>query len=200
MAAGLFPVAAIGKMGLSNSVHLVPLSAASTQIRHGALHIPFEKVLKSELPFDWLLDVHQNIFFKDGFQRNEAEDIHIMSIALKAGEDMEALQVSIQQKKIGLLWKEQYLTLEKLEPLQKIDLVDQEYDFQLASLEAGKEVSIHLQDQKSYFVQVLEGEVQSQGALLNPNTGLGLRSTLEEYLTFEANSHSRILIISGITN
>ena len=75
--AGLFPVAAIGKIGIPSTAQLVQFSGASTQIRHGALNIPLANKLKTELPFDWLLDVQQNIFFKDGFQRNEAEDMHI---------------------------------------------------------------------------------------------------------------------------
>ena len=195
---GLFPAAAIGKVGMSNTAQVVQFSAASAQIRHGALNIPFSNFLKSKLPFNWLLDVQQNIFFKDGFQRNEAEDMHITSIALQDGEGIEALQISIQQEQVGLLWKEQYLLLEEFEPLQELELIDQTYDFHLASLEKGKEITINLHEDKSHFVQVLEGEVQNQDAVLSSNTGLGLMSCTKDTLTFIANGQSRVLIISSL--
>ncbi len=195
--ASLFPMSIVEGLGKQSASHLIQLSAASTQIRHGALNLPFAEFLKSELPFDWLVDVQQNIFFKDGFQRNEAEDMNVISIALKEKENFEALQVSIKGNEISLLWKDQYVSLNQMKTIQDLPFEDDTYTFQLVKLHTDQSIEFDQDPKRSYFIQVLDGEVLNGSNLLNSTNGLGIISESKP-LALNARVNSSVLIISRL--
>jgi len=193
--AGMFPVAAIGKIGASNTAQLAQFSVANTQIRHGALNLPFAKFLKAELPFDWLMDVHQNIFLKDGFQRNEAEDMNVMSIALKQEDHFEALQINIQADELNFLWKDQMVSINTFDAQQPIEISDDKYTFSLLGLEADQDFQWDQKIGTDYFVQVLAGEVQFENYTLTTTSGLGLVSTESSQVLLRSKEKSKVLVI-----
>jgi len=196
LAVGLFPWQSVQAMGAKSSSHLMKFSGVSTQIRHGALNIPFASGgLEEKMPFRWLLDVHQNIFLKDGFQRNVEEDMNMISIALKKGDHYEALQINNQINKFSFLWKEQWLDSIKELSLHQLAIEDDEYTFFLGHLNINETLSVILQADSEYFVQVLEGRIQNEDNIMNNENGLGLLSGANVLESFQATLESKVLII-----
>ena len=195
LAAGLFPIQSIQGMSPNPATHLMKFSTASTQIRHGALNMPFAAGLQDEFPFQWVLDVHQNIFLKDGFQRNLEGDMNVISVALKEGEHFEALQINKQADQISFLWKEQWLDCAKGLPLHQLDLQDENYTFCLGYMTKEETLVLEQEPGVDYFVQVIEGQVQNEDNLLDTESGLGIVSNIQEEQRFLAQVDSSLLII-----
>ena len=196
IAAGLFPATSLQALSSNSSAHLMKFAGVSTQIRHGALNIPFASRLLDEMPFQWVLDVHQNIFLKDGFQRNVDEDMNVISIALAEGEHYDALQVSKQKDTFSLLWKDQWLDCEKQLPLRKLSIDDERYSFHLGYITVGESLVFEQKANVDYFVQVLDGVIQNKENVLDSESGLGLISDKDARQNFLTKTNSSILIIA----
>lgn len=198
IAAGLFPLHSMQAVGVNSTSHLMKFGRVSTQIRHGALNIPFASgVLKEKMPFQWVLDVHQNIFLKDGFQRNVEEDMNVISIALKEGEHYDALQINKQSTRFNFLWKEQCLDCERFLPMHKLNIQDDNYTFYLGYTPKDKTFVLNQQSDINYFVQVLDGQMQNENNVLDCESGLGLMSNTNTQQTFLAVEESSFLIIAN---
>lgn len=195
IAAGLFPAQSLQAISAKPSSHLMKFAGVSTQIRHGALNAPFATRLLDEMPFQWVLDVHQNIFLKDGFQRNVDEDLNVISIALAEGEHFDALQINKQPNQIGFLWKDQCLNCDSGLPLRKIDIEDNQYAFYLGHLSVNEKLTFEQKSGMNYFVQVIDGEVKNLDNILNSESGLGLVSDRNLRQDLLAIADSKILII-----
>jgi len=194
--AGLFPLTSIQAMSIRSTSHLMKFASVSTQIRHGALNIPFaSSLLKDELPFQWVLDVHQNIFLKDGFQRNVEEDMNVISIALKEESHYDALQINNSGKQISFLWKEQWLNCERGLPIRELDIQDDNYTFHLGHIGKSESFVFNQKPKIDYFVQVLDGQIQNESNILNSESGLGLISDISIQQSFFALEESNFLII-----
>ena len=176
IAAGLFPVQSIAALTKSNSPVLVSLPSALTQIRHGALNLPFAAGIKKEMPFDWILDVHQNIFLKNGFQRNLEQDLDVTSIALEIEDGFEALQVAHQNDSLHLVWKEEAIDIKLDQPMQQIELAEDAYTFHVGHLNKEETTSLEDLADRQYFIQVISGSLRFDDLTLTNETGLGLFS------------------------
>lgn len=198
LAAGLFPVQSLHALSPKSSTHLIKFAGVTTQIRHGALNIPFASRPLDEMPFQWVLDVHQNIFLKDGFQRNVDEDMNVISVALAEGEHYDALQINKQASKISFLWKNQWIDCEEKCPMRKLDIEDEKYAFHLGYLAEGETMRFEQKANLDYFVQVLDGAMQNQNNILDSESGLGLMSEIDAQQNFLAKRKSCFLVISRL--
>lgn len=196
LAAGLFPAQSLSAMTPKSSAHLMKFAGVSTQIRHGALNIPFASTGLEEMPFKWVLDVHQNIFLKDGFQRNVEEDMNVISVALSEGNKFDALQINKQSDKISFLWKEQWLDCVKGLPMQELAIEDEHYTFHLGHIAEGDSLAFEQKSNVDYFVQVIDGQILNQENVLDSESGLGLISDVDLQQTFQAKIESSVLIIA----
>ena len=196
LAAGFFPAQSLRALGPKSSAHLMKFGGVSTQIRHGALNIPFASIRSEEMPFKWVLDVHQNIFLKDGFQRNVKEDMNVISVALAQGDKFDALQINKQHNKISFLWKEQWLDCVRGLPMQELAIEDDIYTFHLGYIEEGVSLAFEQKSNIDYFVQVIDGQIQNQENILDCESGLGLMSDVDLQQEFLAKTESSVLIIA----
>lgn len=195
IAAGLFPAQSLQAMSPKSSVHLMKFAGVSTQIRHGALNIPFASRLLDEMPFQWVLDVHQNIFLKDGFQRNVDEDMNVISVALAEGDHFDALQVNKKSNQISFLWKEQLIDSAIEEPMRQLAIEDENYAFHLGYIAEGESLQFEQKPDVDYFVQVIDGQVSNNENRLDSESGLGIISNSEQIQAFYAQSNANILVI-----
>jgi hypothetical protein len=200
LAAGLFPTQSLSAMTPKSSAHLLKFAGVSTQIRHGALNIPFASAGLEEMPFKWVLDVHQNIFLKDGFQRNVEADMNVISVALAVGDKFDALQINKQPGKISFLWKEQWLDCASGLPMQELAIVDDNYTFHLGHISEGTSLTFEQKSNVDYFVQVIDGQIQNQENVLDTESGLGLISDIDLQQNFLAKTESSVLIIARDKN
>jgi len=187
LAAGLFPVQAIAAAPAKFSAVLVEFPQALTQIRHGALNLPFASGIKKEMPFDWILDVHQNIFLHNGFQRNLDQDLDIVSIALEVENGFEALQLALQKEELHLVWKESSVNIKLSDTLEQLSISDDEYIFYGSCIGANNSNDfLPLQD-RQYFIQVLSGKVKYDDLVLTRENGLGVQqiSTAKSFVALE---------------
>lgn len=196
LAAGLFPAQSLNAMAPKYSAHLMKFAGVSTQIRHGALNIPFASAGLEKMPFKWVLDVHQNIFLKDGFQRNIDEDMNVISVALAEGDKFDALQINKQSDKISFLWKEQWLDCASDLPMQELAIEDEHYTFYLGHIAEAAYLSFKQKSNVDYFVQVIDGQIENQENVLDSESGLGLISDIDLQQEFLAKTESSVLIIA----
>ena len=174
---------------------LIQFPKALTQIRHGALNLPFA-VAKKEMPLDWVLDVHQNIFLHNGFQRNLDQDMNVISIALKQEDNFEPLQVNYQKNTTSILWKENYIQIENYQAMHKLDIVDEQYTFYFGHLAKNTSLDFPLNLDSDYFVQVLRGKIKNESYHLDTDCGLGLLASNTSTQKFEAMDESWFMIIA----
>lgn len=193
--ASIFPLSAFAEIGKGAAGQVVNFAAANTQIRHGALNIPFAKTLKTDMPFDWLLDVQQNIFLKDGFTRNTSEDLSVLSLALKYEDEFDALQVSQQNDKTTILWKDQYLETIATSEINQLEIEDPNYKFHLLHIADQDKSKINLASQSDYFIQVLKGVISYDDLELSDQNGLGFVKEENGDYQFEAKEDAYLLII-----
>jgi len=172
---------------------LIPLGEAQTQIRHGALNIPLGLKENSTMPFDWLLQVHRNIFFKNGFQSSGGMDLEIISVLLKEEEDLEAIQIQLSTEETTVMVKDQLVALGRKEVFQEVGMMDETTQLVIGDLSATKVYDFPLAESKSVFVQLLEGAISCNDQVLDLNTGLALEAGKE--LHFKATLDSRVLIL-----
>ena len=174
---------------------LIQFPKALTQIRHGALNLPFA-VAKKEMPLDWVLDVHQNIFLHNGFQRNLDQDMNVISIALKQEDNFEPLQVNYQKNTTSILWKENYIQIENYQAMHKLDIVDEQYTFYFGHLAENTSLDFPLNLDSDYFVQVLRGKIKNESYHLDTDCGLGLLASNTSTQKFEAMDEIWFMIIA----
>lgn len=168
---------------------LVNLGAPMTQIRHGALHVPTPPAI----PFDWLQQVHRNIFFKNGFQRSQQSDLEIVSVLLQGGEQTEAVQIQLAAEGSTLMIGEEMVFVGREEGFQQVGKEAVGVQFYLADFEAGKEYVFSPETEATVYVQLLEGHLNCNEQHLDIQTGLALAEA--ENLHFYPTEDSRILLL-----
>jgi len=194
LALGFFPANSVASMTTKASTKLVELPKALTQIRHGALNLPFASGLKKDMPFDWILDVHQNIFLRDGFQRNLDQDLDITSIALKVEEGFEALQVSSQNDQLQVIWKQAIVAINLSSTFRELGIRDEIYDFYAVRFKEIGTAKLLANQNKQTFIQVLDGSVEYDDLVLTRENGLGIFD-LDPSTNFQALSNETTLLV-----
>jgi len=176
---------------------LIPLADTSWQIRHGALNFLPALDQQQSLAFDWIVDIHRNIFLKNGFQRDGDADLDIISIALKdqEKEGIRSMQIQLAKDQVKVMWQDQFVATACTNGLQQIALSDDDYCLELICLTANQAFEFVSKKEKEYFVEILDGAVQFGDFELTTQLGLILESGIK--ITIKAlEQPSRILIIS----
>ena len=206
-------VSAIASVNSTQSL-LVPLNAAMPQIRHGALSLPQLNLTDwnpktKQIPFEWLGEIRRNLFFKNGFQKNELEeeeDLEIISVMYNdvRNDEKEALQIQCSQLETNLLVKDELYSVQKQEGIValKKSVENQEnaesLSLSVGVLEAGKEYNHTFNPNSELFVYLLEGNVQINKNELFSDFGLAINGTKE--LVFFAKENSKLLIFENKKN
>lgn len=189
LAAGFVPHYGLAYFSPQPSGTLVNLGAPMTQIRHGALHVPAAPTI----PFDWLQQVHRNIFFKNGFQRSQQSDLEIVSVLLQEGEQTEAVQIHLEAEKSTLMIQENLVVMDRVEGFQEVSTEAIGVQFWLADLEAGKEYVFSPDSEAGVYVQLLQGQLSCNEQLLDTQTGFALPQAAD--LQFRPTKNSRVLLL-----
>ncbi len=176
---------------------LVPLENPVKQIRHGALNFPLFSDRNPALPFDWLLQVQRNIFFKNGFQRSETKDLEIISILLQTDADAgatDALQVQLEATQTTAMWGDHLESIPLTQNWSTIGQADPSQALYLAHWSEGQATTPDLGAYKELYLQVLEGQISCNGQIIDSNTGLAFAEL--ETLEVEALSDCRVLFLA----
>ena len=176
----------------TNPVFLIPIGEAQTQIRHGALNLPIAAKENGSMPFDWLLQINRNIFFKNGFQRSESIDLEIISILLKNEEGLEAVQIQLSPEQTCVMIEDQFLTFGRTAGFQKVTVADGHTQLLIGHLEESKNYDLSFETEEAVFVQLLEGAISCNDQVLDLNTGLALENS--RALRFDALADSRVIV------
>jgi len=194
LAIGLTPTPGIAHLfPQTPTSFLIPLGEAQTQIRHGALNLPLALSEKNAMPFDWLLQVHRNIFFKNGFQASGGKDLEIISVLLKEEEGLEAIQIQLSTEETTVMIKDQLVTLKRKEAFQEVANSNSTTQLVVGDFSIDTLYDFPLVDEKGVFVQLLEGAISCNDQVLDLNTGLALEKGTG--LQFKASLDSRVLIL-----
>ena len=194
LAIGLVPYAGMANLLPQNpSGFLIPLGEAQTQIRHGALNLPIALKDNTTMPFDWLVQVHRNIFFKNGFQASGGMDLEIISVLLEEEEGLEAMQIQLSESETTVMIKDQLLQIERRDGFQEGLVENVATQLLLGDLSAGQSYECEIESGGEVFVQLLEGAIVCNEQVLDLNTGLALEGISK--LAFEGSRNSRVLVL-----